>query len=397
MKKRKSRAVVVFFLTQCHHHDASYFSGAAHGFQLMQRQRNSALAYRNHENPIDEERWASSISPTDVLNPPESSQYYLPGETSALTEHGSIPDVDSSTSFRVVRTHGNEKQYWNSLRQEVARSIIVLGIAALLCPSAFLLPESPPLLLTPLFREMLAAVGAAMPLIYLLPMSHQDWRLRQDSLFRLYGRNNEHRVFLFMGGLALARSVQDEMFFRLVLCGCIGAITGSPYLATCFSSAVYSSKQQNSSNNSWDRWFVEGLWYSGLLLTGTLSIPGLILTHFLVHWHWDAICWKHVVRQLRYVEAATTAETATSSDLHRFFLAHDSRHCGKLNAHDMRRALEYASQGKRIPSSCVDIIDVYKEFNYEEFEGMLRDLHKEGALHSSRPTKRAKLNDDVRR
>jgi hypothetical protein len=193
-----------------------------------------------------------------------------------------------------------------------------------------------------------------------------------------------------MGMLSLAKAVQDEVFFRLLLCGIVAAVTGSPYFALGFSAIVYSRQRQ-----SLDR-FLEGLWYASIFLTGMVGIPGLILTHFMVNWHWDATCWQHVVTQLRYVEARTTTTTepvtiasavaassssiSSSSDLYRFFLVHDSRHCARLNAHDMRRALEYASHGRMIQQYLEDI-EIDKEYDYDEFQAKLRVLHKEGVLY----------------
>jgi hypothetical protein len=320
---------------------------------------------------------------------------------------GPVPDDHQQGGFP-SKLLNQQEYYWKAVRHVVARSIMVVAISALVFPTAysnmfFWLPagaESDATLLESCVKEVLAAVIAAVPVIYCLPVSHGDWRLRQDAMVRLYGGGGGGRpdgedqpaqevVLAAMGVLSLAKAVQDEVFFRLLLCGLVGAVTGSPYFALGLSAFVYS-------RHSLDR-FVEGLWYASIFLTGIVGIPGLILTHLLVNWHWDATCWKHVVTQLRYVDARTTTTTepatiasaaasssssmsSSSSDLHRFFLAHDSRHCGRLNAHDMRRALEYASQGRQI-LHYLDDIEIDKEYDYDEFETKLRELHKEGVLY----------------
>jgi hypothetical protein len=322
----------------------------------------------------------------------------------------------------------NDKYYWNVLGQEVARAMMVVALAALVWPASSMLTADV-LAPTTLVQEVLAAIATAVPLIYFLPVSHGAWRIRQDAVVRLYGTGTsrvadndqqaKYNILIAMAPIALARAVQEEVFFRPLLCGVVGAMTGSPWFALGLGSLVYGSsslrRRPDEPTIQLDRW-VEGLWYSGLFVTGMVGIPGLILAHGLVHWHEDATCWQHVVTQLCYVEAKTTAaarleydtvaatdavatatttrgatndavpssSSSSTSDLYRFFLAHDSRHCGKLNAHDMRRALEYASSGRnngRISRRrLLESVELDEEYDYVAFEAKLRALHKEGIL-----------------
>lgn len=453
MSRREVKAVLLYWLLQCHHRDSSVF--VVHGLALH-RPRSSALAYRNQETTAADQEGRRILSP--VLSPSTPAVAFKNKSARANTRRKQPPQKyivqkqerhDGTTKFLSTstkllgpvdpekpaqqRNEGNDKYYWNVLGQEVARAMMVVAMAALVWPASSVFSLTADVLAPRLVQEVLAAIATAVPLICLLPVSHGAWRIRQDAVVRLYGAGREadndqqakNNVMIAMAPIALARAVQEEVFFRLLLCGVVGAMTGSPWFALGLGSLVYGSsslslrrrpERLDEPTIRLDRW-VEGLWYSGLFVTGTVGIPGLILAHGLVQWHEDATCWQHVVTQLRYVEAKTAAgleydtvaatdatdaaaatatttrgaandaapssSSSSTSDLHRFFLAHDSRHCGKLNAHDMRRALEYASPGRNgrvISRRLLESVELYEEYDFVAFEAKLRALHKEGVL-----------------
>jgi hypothetical protein len=445
MSRREVKAVLLYWLLQYHHRDSSGF--VVHGFALH-RPRSSALAYRNHETTTAADQEGRRIL-SPVLSPSTPAvalknkrarantrrQQLLPQKyiVQKQERHDGTTKSWSTTLLGPVgpdspaqqRNEESDKYYWNVLGQEVARAMMVVALAALVWPVSSMFSLTADFLSpTTLVQEVLAAIATAVPLIFLLPVSHGAWRIRQDAVVRLYGTGRDeadndqqakYNVLIAMAPMALARAVQEEVFFRLLLCGVVGAMNGSPWFALGLGSLVYGSmslslrRRLDEPTIRLDHW-LEGLWYSGLFVTGTVGIPGLILAHGLVHWHEDATCWQHVVTQLRYVEAQTTAagleydavtdaaatatttrgaahnaspSSSSTSDLYRFFLAHDSRHCGKLHAHDMRRALEYTSSGRnngRISRRLLESVELNEEYDYDSFEAKLRALHKEGVL-----------------